>query len=137
MSGELSEVVTRMLTSPEPVCTALEVEWQVGASRFADVADALRTYAGPSDVPHPSTEQWRARGLDLGGPSIADQVAGYLALRATAPGPFLLIGEGLSRAAAQLSTAAEPHTQIIDASRTLTVPGDWHRHMFLSESTGA
>ncbi|MEV0801968.1 ATP-binding protein [Kribbella sp. NPDC050281] len=134
----LTEVVTGVVTRHEPVCPDPETKWQAGAFRFADVADALRTYVGPVDVLHPSTEEWSARGLNLEGSTIADQVAGYLALRAAAPSPSLLFGEGgLLRAAAQLSTAAEPHTQIIDASRTLTVPGNWHRQMFLSESTRA
>jgi hypothetical protein len=45
--------------------------------------------------------------------------------------PTLLLGDGaLLRAAARLPTASEPYSQLITATRGLTVPGRWHRYIF-------
>jgi hypothetical protein len=119
-------------------CAATEIEWQAGAFRFADVADALRTYTGPADAPHPSTDEWGKRGLKLWGSTIEEQIWSYLKVGSANVPPTLLLGNGtLLRAAASLSTATDPYTQLLEATHGLTVPGQWHRHVFRSlESAG-
>ena len=127
----LAEVVLGTVRQETISCPTTEIEWQAGVFRFADVADALRTYAGPFDAPHPLTGQWEARGLKLGGLTIGEQIGSYLKGQPAKASPMLLFGDGtLLRAAANLSTATGPYAQLITAAHGLTVPGSWHRHVF-------
>jgi hypothetical protein len=127
----LAEVVLGVVRHGRLNCRPTEVEWQAGAFRYADVADALRTYEGPFDAPHPSTGEWRARGLKLGGPTIEDQITNYLKNQPAEVAPTLLYGNGtLLRTAAALSTTTEPNLLLTIATSRLTVPGNWHRHIF-------
>ncbi|HZX09008.1 hypothetical protein, partial [Kribbella sp.] len=127
----LAKAVLGVVRQGRLSCRPTEVEWQAGAFRYADVADALRTYEGPFELPHPSTGEWRARGLKLGGPTIEDQIGNYLKSQPAEVTPGLLFGDGtLLRAAAALSTATEPELQLTIATSGLTIPGNWHRHIF-------
>ncbi len=131
LAKHLSEVAVAALARREPVCGRREIEWQAGLYRFADVADELRAYVGPRDEPHPSTGGWRERGLDLAGPTVDDQIESFLSAWPGPPPESLLFGDGsLAAAAARLSTSTERHRQIIEAAEPLTIPGNWHHHIF-------
>jgi hypothetical protein len=131
LTDHLTEAVLGVVRKHELSCPATEIEWQAGAFRYADVADALRTYTGPFDSPHPSTDEWTERGVKLWGSTIEDQIVSYLKVHSVTVSPRLLLGHGaLLRAAAALSTASEPYAQLITATRGLTVPGRWHRYVF-------
>lgn len=127
----LAAVVLGFVRQQELSCPATEIRWQTGDFRFADVADALRTYAGPLDAPHPLTDEWEERGLKLWGSTIEEQIESYVKVHSANISPTLLLGDGaLLRAAASLSTASEPYSQLITATRGLIVPGRWHRYVF-------
>lgn len=127
----LAEVVLGVVRRRELSCAATEIEWQAGPYRFADVADALQTYTGPFDAPHPLTEKWAARGVKLWGSTLEEQIVTYSNVQPDKASPTLFLGDGtLVRAAASLSTDTDPYSQLITAARELTVPGEWHRHVF-------
>ncbi|MFB6724887.1 ATP-binding protein [Kribbella sp. NPDC056345] len=131
LTDHLTEVVRRVVGEQELSCAATEIEWQAGAFRFADVADALRTYAGPLDAPHPLTEDWGKRGLKLWGSTIEEQIWSFMKVGSVSVPPALLLGNGtLLRAAASLSTATDWPSQLLEATHGLTVPGHWHRYIF-------
>ncbi|MFI5734030.1 ATP-binding protein [Kribbella sp. NPDC051587] len=138
LADHLVEVVRRVVSGQDLGCAATEIEWQAGAFRFADVADALRTYTGPTDAPHPSTDEWGKRGLKLWGSTIDEQIWSYLKVGSANVPPTLLLGNGtLLRAAASLSTATDPYAQLLEATHGLAVPGEWHCHVFRTlESAG-
>ncbi|MEV8062328.1 ATP-binding protein [Streptomyces antimycoticus] len=54
-------------------CDGTEHHWQAGRYRWIDVLRALRTVSDKAR-PHPDTEFWAERGLDLPGPTAADQL---------------------------------------------------------------
>ncbi|WP_427887388.1 ATP-binding protein [Kribbella sp. GL6] len=119
-------------------CPATEIEWQGGDFRFADVADALRTYTGPFDAPHPSTPDWERRGLKLWGSTIEEQIGSFLKSHSAKVSPTLLLGDGtLLRTAATLSRSTDPYLQLLTATHGLTIPGSWHRYVFRSLETKA
>ncbi|MFF1818122.1 ATP-binding protein [Kribbella sp. NPDC058245] len=127
----LVEVVHGVVRRRELSCATTEIEWQAGAFRFADVADALLNCPGPLDVPHPLTAEWAARGAKLWGSTLEEQILTFLKVQPAKVSPTLLIGDGsLLRAAAILSAEAEPYAQLIAAARELNVPGQWHRRLF-------
>lgn len=131
LAKHLSEVAVAALARREPVCGRREIEWQAGLYRFADVADELRAYVGPRNEPHPATGGWRERGLDLAGPTIDVQIEGFLSAWPGPPPESLLFGDGsMIAAAARLCTSTERDRQIIEAAEPLTIPGDWHHHIF-------
>lgn len=134
----LAEVVLGVVEQQKLSCPATEIRWQAEDFRFADVADALRTYGGPLDAPHPLTDEWEARGLKLQGSTIEEQIGSYVKTHSANVSPTLLFGDGtLLRTAASLSTVSEPYLQLMTATRGLTVPGGWHRHVFrVLENTG-
>ncbi|GAA3138019.1 hypothetical protein JOF29_000160 [Kribbella aluminosa] len=138
LTDHLTEVVRGVVREQELSCAATEIEWQAGAFRFADVADALRTYSGPADAPHPLTEEWGKRGLKLWGSTIEEQIWSFMKVGSVSVPPALLLGDGtLVRAAASLSTATDWHSQLLEATHGLTVPGHWHRYIFQTlESAG-
>ncbi|GAB3943857.1 hypothetical protein GCM10029976_067090 [Kribbella albertanoniae] len=127
----LAEAVLGIVRRRELSCATTEIEWQAGAYRFADVADALQTYTGPFDAPHPLTEEWAARGVKLWGSTLEEQIVTYSKIQPEKASPSLFLGDGtLLRAAASLSTGTDPYSQLITAAHELTVPGQWHRHVF-------
>lgn len=127
----LARTVLGVLRGQELQCPATEIEWQAGDFRYADVADALRSYSGPWNAPHALTAEWEARGLKLSGATIEEQIGSFLKCRSPEASTDLLLGDGrLLSAAARLSTASEPYLQLLTATRGLTVPSGWHRHVF-------
>ena len=138
LTDHLTEVVHGVVRKQELSCATTEIEWQAGAFRFADVADALRTYTGPLNAPHPLTDEWGGRGLKLWGSTIEQQIWSYLKVGSASVPPTLLLGSGaLLRAAVSLSTATDPYPQLLAATRGLTVLGQCHRYVFRTlESAG-
>ncbi|WP_405064350.1 ATP-binding protein [Kribbella sp. NBC_01505] len=131
LADHLAEVVIGVVWRRELSCATTEVEWQAGAFRFADVADALLNCPGPLDVPHPLTAEWEVRGAKLWGSTLEEQIMTFLKVQQAKVSPTLLLGDGtLLRAAATLSAEAEPYAQLIAAARELNVPGQWHRRLF-------
>ncbi|GAA3080102.1 hypothetical protein JOF29_004855 [Kribbella aluminosa] len=134
----LAQVVLGVVRHRRLACPATEIEWQAGDFRFADVADALRTYTGPFDAPHPATPEWAMRGLKLWGSTIEEQIGSYLKSHSAKVSPTLLFGDGtLLRTAAALSRSTAPYLQLVTATRGLIVPGGWHRHVFRTLETTA
>ncbi|QNE18147.1 ATP-binding protein [Kribbella qitaiheensis] len=138
LAAHLTEVVRGVVREQEFSCAATEIEWQAGAFRFADVADALRTHTGPLNAPHPLTNEWGVRGLKLWGSTIEEQIWSFLKVGSASVPPALLLGDGsLLRAAASLSIATDPYSQLLEATHGLIVPGHWHRYVFRTlESAG-
>jgi hypothetical protein len=133
LSKHLSDTAATLLTHREPPCQRRETEWQAGFYRYADIADDLRDYDGRQDAPHPATDLWRRRGLNLTGTSINDQIDSILEASAGRPSESLLFGDGrLTSAASKLSSASDRAFQIIEAAKSLKVPDDWHHHIFRS-----
>jgi len=57
-------------------CDGSETVWQAGRYRWIDVHRALNA-ATDLAQPHPDTDTWRARGLNLPGATIAEQQRAY------------------------------------------------------------
>ncbi|MFG1907160.1 ATP-binding protein [Kribbella sp. NPDC048928] len=131
LSKHLSDTAAALLTHREPPCRRREIEWQAGFYRYADIADDLRDYDGPTDAPHPATDAWRTRGLNLTGTSINDQIDAILEASPGRPSDSLLFGNGtLAAAASKLSSAPDRTLQIIEAADALKIPNAWHHHLF-------
>ncbi|MFD7153206.1 ATP-binding protein [Kribbella sp. NPDC059898] len=136
--GHLAEVALGVVRQRPLRCPPTEIEWQGGDFRFADVADALRSYTGTLDAPHPSTHEWEARGLKLWGSTIEEQIGSFLKSHSANVSPTLLFGNGtLLRTAATLSRSTDPYLQLLTATHGLTIPGSWHRYVFRSLETKA
>ncbi|WP_307842968.1 ATP-binding protein [Streptomyces triculaminicus] len=60
-------------------CSRGEVEWQAGTWRWADVYRALKAADTSSEAPHPDTTAWAARGLQLPGRTVAEQLEAWKA----------------------------------------------------------
>ncbi|MGZ0149918.1 ATP-binding protein [Kribbella sp. WER1] len=141
----LADVALDVIRHHRLTCPSTEIPWQGGDFRYADVADALRTYTGPYDAPHPSTQDWEARGLKLWGSTIEQQIGSYLKSRSANASPTLLFGNGtlldttatLLDTTATLSKSPDPYLQLLTATRGLTIPGNWHRYLFRPLETPA
>ncbi|VVJ23802.1 Putative ATP-binding protein [Amycolatopsis camponoti] len=70
----LASSARRTLAGASSSCDGTEVRWQAGRSRWFDVLRALKA-AAPESGPHPSTQDWAARGLVLEGETSAEQLA--------------------------------------------------------------
>lgn len=133
LAEHVASTVTRVLAGGAPSCPVTsEIRWQAGRYRFADVPQALHEWRGPRDRPHPMTAAWRDRGLALSGVTMHEQLLSYAARPSSRmPASALLWGGGrLATAIDQLSGAADVTERLIDASRFLRVPGDWHQYVF-------
>ncbi|HEY3871078.1 MAG TPA: ATP-binding protein [Actinocrinis sp.] len=73
----------RLRGSSQP-CAGDEVQWQAGSYRWTDVAQLLAQYVAETNgkLPHPATDAWLSRGLDLRGHCAADQLVRLLNLPA-------------------------------------------------------
>jgi hypothetical protein len=125
----LSAVAT--VDDPTSRCAGTEVEWQAGWYRWADVFAELLEYDG--STPHPNTEAWAARGLQLSG-TAADQLE-QLRQRPDVwlPSATIITGTGppwpYLEAADRLSyhpTAAE---RFLAATEYLGLDTDWPIHV--------
>jgi DNA helicase HerA-like ATPase len=109
-----------------PPCDG-EVEWQAGPYRWVDVLRALRREDHPPDQPHPDSQHWRLRGLDLPDLPATTQLA---ALRrhpdSLRPGDIAVNGTGdpaeHERLAALLSPLPDPRDRLNDATGFLAHP---------------
>jgi hypothetical protein len=133
LAEHLAGTVTRALSGGAPACpVSAETHWQAGRYRFTDVPQALHHWQGRRDRPHPMTSSWRARGLDLDGATIDEQLLRY-AVRAGSrlPAAELLWGDGrLATAIDQLSGASDPTSRLIAAAGRLHIPDAWHHYIF-------
>jgi hypothetical protein len=133
LAEHLADTVTRALAGGAPACpVASEIHWQAGRYRFADVPQVLYHWQGRRDRLHPMTSSWQARGLDLHGSTIEEQLLSY-AVRAGSrlPAAELLWGDGqLSAAIDELSGAPDPTSRLIAAASRLHIPDAWHHYVF-------
>jgi uncharacterized protein len=138
LAAHIASTMANLLSGAVSVCDAeSEPQWQAGRYRFADVAQALHEWNGPPDQQHPMTPTWRARGLDLGGATIDQQLKSYLSRAASrSPAAKMLWGAGrLTDAINRLSGIADPHDRLVDAVGFLHIPSDWHHYVFRLAAT--
>ncbi|GAA1110110.1 hypothetical protein GCM10009630_03920 [Kribbella jejuensis] len=138
LTEHLAKTVNRALVGGAAACPMTsEVRWQAGRYRFADVAEALNGWRGPSDQQHPMTAAWRNRGLTLTGTTIDEQLRSYMSRPGSRlPASALLWGDGrLATVIAELSGAADTTGQLVESARFLRVPNSWHQHVFRLAAT--
>ena len=107
-----------------------ETHWQASSYRFTDVAQRLARPGHDPDRPHPMTETWIARGMDLRGMTAAAQLKA-IRVWATAKSHDRTAIDGHGNPpqhallAARLSHADTPALRFLDATRHLTFSTDW------------
>jgi hypothetical protein len=141
LSAHLAAAAVAVLAG-QSLCSAdSERRWQAGRYRYADVAEALESWRGSAESPHPMSGEWRERGLVLWGATIASQIESYLSRPGCrSPGRQMLYGQvgsesgehqsRLLRAAGSLSGAPDPTIRIVEAAQFLSISDNWHRHVF-------
>lgn len=113
-------------------CDGSEVGWQAGQFRWRDVFVAF-AQDHDEDEPHPLTDAWRARGLDLGDGPAREQFLNLQRLPgAHDPDRTAVDGGGdppeHRRLAALLSRPGTPMGRFVDATGFLTFTGAWPLH---------
>lgn len=130
LARHLADAAARRLDAAESWCDGSEVHWQAGRFRWVDVVRALQRGEGDPSMPHPQTEAWRRRGLDLGDSSQSEQLE---RLRAQTwswlPSYRTILGGAVppvfEQAASRLSKKTDPLRRLEDAIDFLTVDDSW------------
>jgi uncharacterized protein len=130
LARHLADCASRRLTGDDRYCDGSEVEWQAGRFRWIDVIRALQDARGDRSGPHPDTERWRQRGLDLQG-STPDEQLEELRRHPSSwlPTYQTVLGAGdppaFERAAARLSSNSDPVQRLRQAQGFLSVSRPW------------
>ena len=127
---------------PVARCDGTETGWQAGQFRWVDVARDLMSDGIDPGRPHPGTERWRARGLELAGRTPAEQLD---ALRAHpdswVPDQAAVTGGVTPRrweqAAARLSWEMDPARRLTAAAHFLRLDRPWLVPRFLPQNAHA
>jgi hypothetical protein len=87
---ELAAEVTACMAGQLETASVLgrpDWKWAVGQYRYTEIRMDLRAAPPDADTsrPHPSSDRWRAAGIDLPGPTWADQLAQVDSIRARLP----------------------------------------------------
>lgn len=139
LARHVAEQVRSAPQGPSRNCDGTEVEWQAGNHRWVDVFHALSSDDHPRDQPHPNTEAWRHRGLNLTGLTAAEQLATLRRMPSSwNPDRLAIDGAGEqpehARLAANLSHASDSIDRLRQATWFLTFPSDWpYRRLYPRE----
>ncbi len=114
-------------------CDGSEVSWQAGLFRWRDVFVAFTAGDYDPGKPHPLTERWRARGLDLSDVPAHEQLLNLRRLPGSRTTDRTAIdGAGEppehQRLAALLSQPGRPMHRFIEATRFLSFSSAWPLH---------
>ncbi len=121
----LAATAQAWLNGVEPDADDNPAQWQAGRFRWADIEAALRV-GPPSESPHPHTSMWRARGIDLPGPSTLEQLEQLRSHPDSwAPDPAVVAGLALAAAVAKLSNHTDPLRQLRQATAHVHLDGPW------------
>jgi uncharacterized protein len=129
LATHLTACATRRLDAATSFCDGGERQWQAGRYRWVDVFRSLHDDTSKSQ-PHPSTTEWRQRGLHLPGATQAEQLQAWRRHPDTWLPPRAAI-EGVGsppaceQAASQLSNAADPIDRLTEAITFLHTATDW------------
>jgi len=127
------------LTGTDGRCDGTEARWQAGSYRWTDVVHALANGDHPAGQPHPLTEAWHRRGLDLRGLSAARQLDALIKMPSSWDRDrTALEGTGHppehARLCTILSEAGNPIDRFEQATGFLTFTTDWPlRQLFSRE----
>jgi len=128
----------RLDGNPE-LCDGGEIEWQGGGYRWIDVFRVFWSGDYPSGRPHPRTEEWRQRGLDLTGKTAEEQFA-VLKLEPSSwhdPKTALhgyLEPPAYEQAASQLSHANDKPERLEEAMAFLNIQSPWSIQVLYPEA---
>jgi DNA helicase HerA-like ATPase len=124
------------LAGDDSRCDGTETRWQAGSYRWADVIHALAQGDHEPGKPHPLTDSWRRRGLDLTSLPAARQLDAMIKMPSSWDRDRTAIeGNGQPpehvRLCAVLSQAEDPITRFEQAARFLAFTTDWpFRHLY-------
>jgi len=133
LARHVAERARAHLDGHEHLCDGTEVHWQAGLYRWRDVFVAFAREDYDPDKPHPLTQDWRARGLDLSDVPAREQLLNLERLpssRTTDRTAIDGMGEPAEhqRLASRLSRPGEPLHRFIEATRFLTFSDAWPLH---------
>jgi uncharacterized protein len=130
LARHVAAAVARRLHGEAGSCDGSEVEWQAGRFRWVDVVRALQRGTGDRTRPHPDTDAWARRGLDLPGSTRDEQLE---ALRqhpsSWLPSYRTILGTpdppAFERAASRLSSHPDPPQRLRQALQFLSFEWPW------------
>ena len=136
LAVHLAERARAWIAGASEPCGGGEVHWQAGSYRWTDIARELAEDGHPPDRPHPQTDAWLARGVDLRGLPVGRQLVKLLNHPLTrSQNRTAIDGAGRppehARLAAQLATGETALSRFILATRFLRIATDWPaRHLY-------
>ena len=137
-----SRVRAQLNGNQDRPCNGTEVHWQAGLFRWRDVFVAFNRDDYDPDRPHPLTERWRARGLDLADAPAREQLRTLQCLPSSRTTDRTAIdGHGQppwhQRLASKLSRPDTPMRRFIEATRFLTFTTAWPLHRLYPDEWAA
>jgi hypothetical protein len=133
LAEHLTDRATARIDGDHSSCDGAETHWQAGIYRWRDVFDTLTAADHDPTLPHPLTDQWRARGLDLGDLPATGQLINLQRLPGTRTADRTAVdGAGHppehQRLSALLSRPADPMQRFMEATGFLTFSNAWALH---------
>ena len=136
LAAHLAERARAWLAGDRAPCGGDEVHWQAGSYRWTDIAQQLARDDHDPSQPHPMTDSWLQRGMDLRGMAAHAQLKEVLSWIADKSRDRTAIDGSdtppeHARLAARLSTAGTAVNRVLQASRFLRFTTDWPlRHLY-------
>ncbi|MQY29376.1 ATP-binding protein [Nocardia aurantia] len=124
----LRHAATAALAGATDLCPDDETQWQAGRFRWADVVSDLHQADSNYQGPHPNTDSWRQRGLDLPGATVGEQSAALYAHPDNWVDPAIVTGPRpttLALALTRLSLAPDTEQRLRDATTHLSPGHRW------------
>jgi uncharacterized protein len=130
LASHLGDRAGRYLHGDTTGCDGSEVQWQAGRFRWVDVVRALQRAGGDRGRRHPDSDQWTRRGLDLQGTTMDEQLSELRRHPSSwLPTYRTITGAGdppaTERAAARLSSNADPIQRLLQATTFLSFAWPW------------